>query len=48
MSNRLFWQRAARCRAGEATYFNGAMQPIIAAYGNVLQIEREPSGRLIP
>jgi hypothetical protein len=33
-----FWARAAGCWAGEATYFEGDMTPIIADYGNVLQI----------
>ncbi len=36
--SRSFWERAAGCWAGEASYFDGAMQPIIPAYGNVLRI----------
>ncbi len=41
-----FWRRAAGCWAGEASYFDGAMTPIIAAYGNVLQIVVGVSGEL--
>ena len=33
-----FWVRAAGAWAGEASYFDGEMRPIIAAYGNVLRI----------
>jgi hypothetical protein len=41
-----FWRRAAGCWAGEASYFDGDMTPIIAAYGNVLQIVVDGRGAL--
>lgn len=41
-----FWRRAAGCWAGEASYFDGDMQPIIAAYGNVLRIVVDADGAL--
>lgn len=44
MASRSFWERAAGCWAGEASYFDGAMQPIIPAYGNVLRIAAQRGG----
>lgn len=44
MASRSFWERAAGCWAGEASYFDGAMQPIIPAYGNVLRISAVAGG----
>jgi len=41
-----FWRRAAGCWAGEASYFDGDMQPIVAAYGNVLRIALGADGAL--
>jgi len=46
MSGAGFWRRAAGCWAGEASYFDGEMKPIIAAYGNVLQIVVDGAGAL--
>ncbi len=46
MSGAGFWRRAAGCWAGEASYFDGDMAPIIAAYGNVLQIVIDDQGVL--
>lgn len=46
MSGAGFWRRAAGCWAGEASYFDGEMAPIIAAYGNVLQIVIDDPGDL--
>jgi hypothetical protein len=46
MSGAGFWRRAAGCWAGEASYFDGEMTPIIAAYGNVLQIVVDELGGL--
>lgn len=44
MASRSFWERAAGCWAGEASYFDGDMQPIIPSYGNVLRIGAVPGG----
>jgi hypothetical protein len=44
VASRSFWERAAGCWAGEASYFDGAMQPIIPAYGNVLRISAVVGG----
>lgn len=44
MANSDFWQRAAGTWAGDASYFDGEMRPIIAAYGNVLRIDVAASG----
>lgn len=39
-----FWRRAAGAWAGEASYFDGEMKPIIPAYGNVLRIDVDTAG----
>jgi hypothetical protein len=46
MADGTFWARAAGAWAGEASYFDGAMQPIIPQYGNVLRIEAFPGGEV--
>jgi hypothetical protein len=46
MSSTGFWRRAIGGWAGEASYFDGSMTPIIAAYGNVLHIVVDDRGEL--
>lgn len=46
MDARGFWARVAGAWAGEASYFDGGMQPIIPQYGNVLRIEHVADGQI--
>ncbi len=45
VDDRMFWRRAAGCWAGESSYFDGEMAPIVPAYGNVLQIAVDAAGQ---